>query len=231
MPSAGKRKHDASQSPASLKIVRGELSAGIRQIRQQLREAERAAGALEAPEPRRRTYYETTLLIAELVYSMAGDSLELALDFVKSRRRNRHPSAEMTTDLFRARLEERTAAEWTEMWSAQKTWQRRRAEARDFLISRGLCSWTQDMNITKAIAPSTRAALQEIDRMRAEQPAVAWGTETTEGRAKLSRRNRQWIRRWIARFQLSRGRFQPGPAVQPQEARQKVCLETALRRK
>ena len=78
-----------------------------------------------------------------------------------------------------------------EMLSAQQPWQRRRAEARDFLISRGLCRWIQQMNLTRAIAPNTRAALQEIDRMRAEQPEVAWGTEATEGRAKLSRRNRQ----------------------------------------
>ena len=78
MPSASKRKQSASQRPPSPRAFRRELSAGIRQIRQQLGEAERAAGAAQEPKPRCRAHYEKTLLIGELVYRMAGESLELA---------------------------------------------------------------------------------------------------------------------------------------------------------
>ena len=200
----------------ALRAIRAAQHAALREINQRLHEAEtRAAGGVHAPpEPFARPRIHATLVMTEMVYHLSGGNRRAAEECFAVCRRNKAP----TTSTLAPALLEKWAARSPEAVAAcfaggdAADAQRRRAQ--QFLCERGLRDWVMQQNLSKACAPRAGAVLREA--------ALRGLAGPPDGHPRRRKVLGQWVRRWATRFQLQRGRFQPGARLTPAESVQKA---------
>ena len=100
------------------------------------------------------------------------------------------------------------------------------AAAQTYTRQYALHGWVEHQNVSKAIAPTSSGAMDEVVRLPKHMhgPAVPAPTQTWS----KPRHARQWLRRWAARFELRRARFDVGNRLPVATARAKAILNVPI---
>ena len=208
---------------ANLDDVSAELKAVSRQLKASKRSRRSANSRIM-----RDLRCHATVKIACVIFALTAPRTDLALEFLKFKRRNKPDANEWTQTHLLDRFNEFTSMEKELMLDAtDKTWNRHLATAKAWLRDNGLRDWVYSQNKNKGIAPANDLVWkQSIARLAKDDP----GALRPEKRPRWKRRQvNQWVLRWANRARVLRGAFKDGERLPLETLQAKVVGPISLR--
>jgi len=192
----------------------------LRETAANLREAQREHTVV-ASIVHRKVRCQHTEKVALAVYLLAGCQDDVARHYVCQKRRRKHVQNPWLADFWTARCESLTSEERAEILQpTTPSSQSVLAAAQTYMTQHALHGWIEQQNVSKAIAPTSSGAMEELVRLsqHVDGPAVPASAQSWS----KPRHARQWLRRWAARFDLRRARFGVGSRLPVATARAKA---------
>ena len=204
--------------PASAKIdeVAAELKAVSRQLKAKHRSTTSTGfGGFQ------HLRCHSTLRAACVIFALTAPRTDLALEFLKFKRRNKPDADKWTETELLLQFNQFTTVEKECMLNANdKKWSGHLATAKAWLRDQGLRDWVHGQNKNKGVAPANEHLWKEnmswLDKdhtgaLRPDRPA-GW----------KCRQVNQWILRWARRSRVLRGAFKDAECLPVKTLRAKV---------
>ena len=162
-----------------------------------------------------------TLRAACVIFALTAPRTDLALEFLKFKRRNKPDADKWTEKELLLQFNQFTTVEKECMLNANdKTWNGHLSTAKAWLRDQGLRDWVHGQNKNKGVAPANEHLWKEN---------MSWVVKDHSGAlrpdkpARWKRRQvNQWILRWAGRSRVLRGSFKDGERLPMKTLRAKV---------
>ena len=166
----------------------------LRETAANLRKAQREQ-IVEATIVHRKVRCQHTEKVAVAVYLLAGCKDDAAMHYVCQKRRRKHDPNPWPADFWTARCESLTSKERAEILHPMThSGQAVLAAAQSYMTQHALHGWVEQQNVSKAIAPTSSGAMEELMRLsqHVDGPAVPAPAQTWS----KPWHARRWLRRW-----------------------------------
>ena len=175
----------------------------------------------------RKVRCQHTEKVAVAVYLLAGCKDDAAVHYVCQKRRRKHDPNPWPADFWKSQCDILTSEEKAEILQpTTHSGQTVLAAAQTYMTQHALHGWIEHQNVSKAIAPTSSGAMDDLVRLSQKMhgPAVLAPAQTWS----KPRHARQWLRRWASRFELRRARFGVGNRLPVATARAKAILNAQI---
>ena len=210
---------------SKLEQVSSELKALSRQLKGvQRSESSKSSGTTQ------HLRCHATMKTACVVLALTAPRTDVALEFLKFKRRNKPDAAEWTSQHVLDHFNEFSVVDKELMLDANdKKWGRHLATSRAWLRDHGLRDWVYGQNKDKGVAPANEHVWQQNKAWLATDDA---GALRPEKRPRWKRRQiNQWVLRWVARSRVARGAFKDGERLSLETLRAKALMSHPIGKK
>ena len=214
-----------ASAPSTLSEIASELRNVSRQLKATQRSKTNKSSGIGCP-----LRCHATLKAACVIFALTAPRTDVALEFLRFKRRNKSDVSEWTEAHVLRQFHEFSSVEKELMLDANdKTWGKRLTTAKAWLRDRGLRDWVTDQNKDKGVAPSNdHVWKQNISWVSGD----ATGALRPEKRPRWKRRQiNQWVRRWATRSRVLRGTFKNGDRLSVEQMQAKALGQTLPRTK
>ena len=207
-------------------------SAGVDQVSAQLKDLSRQLKAQQRSDTNKargisqQIRCHATVKIACVIFALTAPRTDVALEFLKFKRRNKPDANEWTEQHLLNQFNELTTLEKELMMDANnKEWNRYVASAHAWLRDNGLRDWVHGQNKDKGVAPANEHVWKQNLSLVSKDDT---GTLRPEKRPRWRRRQiNQWVLRWARRSRVLRGAFKDGERLPLGKLRAKARQESS----
>lgn len=209
-----------ASASAGLKQMSSDLKVLSRQLKATQRSAKNKTCGIT-----RHLRCHATVKVACVIFALTAPRTDVALEFLKFKRRNKADGDEWTEKHLLDRFNDFTTDEKELMLDANdKTWSRHLATATAWLRDAGLRDWVYNQNKDKGVAPANEHVWKQN---------MAWVARDVSGTLRPDKRPRwkrrqvnQWVLRWAHRSRVLKGAFKDGERLPLETLRAKVLGQT-----
>ena len=201
-----------------------QVSAELKTLSRQLKAAQRSKTNTSSGISRHLRCH-ATVKIACVIFALTAPRTDVALEFLKFKRRNKPDANEWTEKQLLAQFNEFTTVEKELMLDANdKRWNKHLATAQAWLRDNGLREWVYGQNKDKGVAPANEHVWKQNIAWLAKDDA---GALRPEQPPRWRRRQiNQWVQRWASRSRVLRGTFKDGERLPLETLRAKALGQT-----
>ena len=197
-----------------------QMSSDLKALSRQLKATQRSAKNNQSGITRHLRCH-ATVQIACVIFALTAPRTDVALEFLKFKRRNKPDAEEWTAKHLLNQFNEFNPVEKGLMLDAtDKKWGRHLATAKAWLRDQGLRDWVHDQNKNKGVAPANEHLWKENMSWRDKDHTGALRPDRPAGWK--CRQVNQWILRWARRSRVLRGAFKDGERLPVKTLRAKV---------
>ena len=164
-----------------------------------------------------------TVKVACVILALMAPQADVALEYIKFKRRNKDDAEEWTAETLLHHFHEFTTAEKESMLDPMhRDWGKYYQQASLWMRERGLRDWVSKQNVDKGVAPANEHVWQQHMASVAQHDT---GALRPDSGARWKRRQRnQWIQRWAKRCQVHKGAFKQGERLSVETQRAKATF-------
>jgi hypothetical protein len=199
---------------------KAQLSRDLRRVRAELKKLE-SEGKHPPAEKKLTCRCYSTQIVAQLVCHLAQGDEAMALVYVRTCRRHKQVDMPWTLEELKADWHA-TGEEAMAVAKSSKIGRQRLRVAARFVLQQKLQEWTQSTNLEKALTPSSQSVLRRIALATSDMATALAEPLSSPGQCAKAKGRLQWLRRWARRFAVTRGRFQAGSKLCPEDAHLKA---------
>ena len=198
----------------------GQVSSDLKSLTQQLKAAKRSK-TTKSSGVMRHLRCHATIKAACVIFALTAPRTDIALEFVKWKRRNKPDANEWKQKHLLEQFNEFSAVDKELMLDENdKQWNKHLATAKAWLRDHGLRDWVYGQNKDKGVAPANEHVWKEN---RAAVAKDDTGALRPEPPPRWKRRQiNQWVLRWARRSRVLRGAFKNGERLPLEKLRAKA---------